>query len=376
MPSDDELRRGAPGLRCLAVPRRVQLGDVGCGLYALGMLMDYWHSRQALNDRLGLGFADTLADEATERDHSNRAAAGSSDGRDDVAATVMVALVKPMDSTVGAQNATHFSVEPNTPELLLSVSQRLGYTRYGETYAAAHLCEVAKYFGYSARLHKTASLRMLLDLIDKGHPPIVCVDIDLTTFQPAANLRGQHTHFVVVEGYFGAQLSSSAASACDEYDRVSGRRSDDQQPPSVPQFLLVKQSGSRAPTPTVWSVETFLASWCGNGWEGRYRKRAMPREVANRIAVCRADGRSWTALDREGPAGLGDAAAVRLDSSRPAMGEKECAEVWEEGVNLGILESAHVASDANGPTEPPSTVPGCDHSTRICAQSCISRATP
>ncbi len=363
MPSNDELRRGA---RCLDVPRRVQLGDVGCGLYALGMLMDYWHSQAA---RLG-STDNTVADEATEY-HSNRplTTVSAGCGTATAVAEVVVALVKPMDSTVGAQNATHFSIQPNTSELLLSVSQRLGYTRYGETYAAAHLCEVAKHFGYSARLHKGATLRTLIDLIDKGHPPIVCVDIDLTTFQPAANLRGQHTHFVVVEGYYGAH-SSEEATACTEGKRRSSDVSDEQQP-SLPQFLLVKQSGSRAPVPTVWSVETFLASWSGKGWEGRYRKRAMPREVATRIVVCRADGSSCDDLDREGRALLGETAAVRLDSSRPALGEKDSAQVWQEGIDLGILESAQVSGVAGEPTDSQTALPGCEHGTRACARANI-----
>ena len=68
-----------------------------------------------------------------------------------------VALVKPMDSTIGAQNPDHFSVAPSTAELLLTVAQQRGFTRYGESYAAAHLCEVARHFGYRSRLHRSAS---------------------------------------------------------------------------------------------------------------------------------------------------------------------------------------------------------------------------
>ena len=106
---------------------------------------------------------------------------------------------------------------------------------------------------------RSASLRTLLDLIDQGRPPIVCIDIDLESFQPSDKLRGQHTHFAVIEGYF----SSAAA------DAVEPGPGPEPEPEPEPEFLLVKQSGSRAPVPTVWSTTTFLASWRGDGWGGK-----------------------------------------------------------------------------------------------------------
>ena len=233
-----------------------------------------------------------------------------------------VALVKPMDATIGAQNATHFTVQPNTPDLILNVAQELGVTRYGESYAASHLCNVVKHFGYKARLHRSASLRTLVDLIDQGRPPIVCVDINLTTFLPADDLNGQHTHFVVIEGYFGSDDSNEGTE------------------PALPKFLLVKQSGARAPIPTVWPVETFMASWCGAGWDGRYRKRAMPREVANRISICRAPNSQTEESQVDKGAG------ARLDSERAPMSEAEAERIWAEGVEMGVLEEAAAANEA------------------------------
>ena len=358
---------------CLAVPRRVQLGDVGCGLYAVGMLMDYWHSRQDSPNAALPSPAATATAAPEDRGSAAAAAAVADDfhGADaagSVRPKVNVALVKPMDSTIGAQNTSHYSVQPNTTELLLTAAQRLGYTRYGETYATAHLCEIANHFGYSARLHRSASLRTLIDLIDKGHPPIVCVDIDLTTFQPASGLRGQHTHFVVVEGYFdtfptAAHAGSSDAAAGKE--RAAGAATsaadttagDTVEPP---RFLLVKQSGARAPVPTVWAVEDFLASWSGAGWEGRYRKRAMPREIANRIALCGAHGGDSGGADSgglEGAAGRG--MGVRLDVARPAMDEDECKVLWAQGIALGILEAAQVQDGAGDAGDASSAAAGC-----------------
>ena len=75
-----------------------------------------------------------------------------------------------MDATIGAQNgAAHFSVEPTEgAELLLNVAQGLGLTAYGECYAAAHLCDVARTFGYAATCHRQASLRTLFGLLERG----------------------------------------------------------------------------------------------------------------------------------------------------------------------------------------------------------------
>ena len=36
---------------------------------------------------------------------------------------------------------------------------------------------------------------------------------------------------------------------------------------------------------TVWRLGAFLDSWRGRGWTGRYRRRAMPTQVANRLAI-------------------------------------------------------------------------------------------
>ena len=52
-PEDDEPACGAAAAEAwvfgravrLRVPHRFQLGEVGCGLYAVGVLMDYWHAQ-------------------------------------------------------------------------------------------------------------------------------------------------------------------------------------------------------------------------------------------------------------------------------------------------------------------------------------------
>ena len=129
----------------LNVPHRYQLGDVGCGLYSLGMVMDYWHAADKRNP---------------------------------------TALCKPMDRVVASKNADHVVFQPTVPTLLLDVYQELGFTRYGETYACEYLATLAQKFGYRSVVHHQATWQTLKACIDRGHPPIVCVDLDLKTFHP------------------------------------------------------------------------------------------------------------------------------------------------------------------------------------------------
>ena len=71
---------------------------------------------------------------------------------------------------------------------------------------------------------------------------------------------------------------------------------------------------------------------------GRYRKRTIPREVANRLTFCGSDAQAV--------ASAADAAGVRLDTDRPAMGDAEAQRFWAEGVAAGLLEVAGPAAAA------------------------------
>eukprot|EP01052_Picozoa_sp_SAG31_P031840 SAG31_NODE_3422_length_4294_cov_2.229028_2_plen_369_part_00 len=330
---------------CLSVPRRAQLGDVGCGLYSLGMVMDYWHGQfSAANPSCG-----------------------------SKAKPPIVALVKPMDAKIGAQvGVAQFSVPPTDgAPLILDVAQKRGLTRYGETYAAEHLCILARHFGYEATLHREASLATLLSLLESGVPAIVAVDIDLTTFQPATATTGQHTHFVVVEGFFGfgeENLTHASGGVAVEPRRCQGEETqlptevsgvgawprplneavsgppvaigteelvsavnaaenksshklpgDCNAKSQMPQFLLVKQSGRRAPIPTVWRLSTFLDSWCGQRWGGRHRRRTIPAQVACRLELVE-DGLRMTPADGE------------------ALHHCAAEKVWVEATARGFLE--------------------------------------
>ena len=69
---------------------------------------------------------------------------------------------------------------------------------------------------------------------------------------------------------------------------------------------------------------------------GRYRKRTIPREVANRLTFCGPDAQAV--------ASAAAAAGVRLDTDRPAMGAAEAQRFWAEGVAVGLLEVAGPAA--------------------------------
>ena len=260
---------------CLGVPRRVQLGEVGCGLYALGMAMDFWHSKDPGQP---------------------------------------VALVKAMDRAVGAQDGGRLhNPEPTTEELLLDAAQRLGTTGYGECYAASHLLELALHFGYDGRLHKGASLQQLLRVVEAGRPALVCVDIDLDTagreFQPSEGLAGQHTHWVVVDGYHHDGRDGGPANA-------------------LPGFLMVQQSGKRAPSPrTIWSTDEFARSWLGTDWAGRHRRRRMPAAVAERLRL-------------EPSAGAGGQPRLLFDAGVEPMEAAAVAAFHAELAAAGLLELA------------------------------------
>jgi hypothetical protein len=126
----------------------------------------------------------------------------------------------------------------------------------------------------------------------------VCVDIDLATFQPSSKLGGQHTHWVVVFGHYSppcaepklqpsssARVDRGASSAASWPQDVAAELDARKGGRAPPEYLLVQQSGGRAPLPTVWSTPDFLASWSGDGWRGRYRKRLIPAQVGHSLST-------------------------------------------------------------------------------------------
>ena len=121
-----ERRAALALLRGADVPGRVQKGPT-CGLYALGMVMDYWEKRDAGSTTL---------------------------------------LVQDSDE---ARTDSH-SLPPDSHELLLDVAQKRGFSLRGEMLDAAELAELASMFGYRAVVHERFTLETVVVAVDARHP--------------------------------------------------------------------------------------------------------------------------------------------------------------------------------------------------------------
>ena len=283
-----------------AVPHRFQLGEVGCGLYALGMLTDYWHRIDAANPTALVKKMDEVAAREGARAAAAAAAAGSTEAR---------RAARRLEHHMWGEREGVFA----EARLLETMQAEVEGTVYGEAYACEYIAELARRLGYRAVARRDASLEALWRCLDAGHPVIVCVDINNThTFMPD-QLGGQHTHFAVVEGYFDAAPSAS-------------------EPPR--RFLIVQQTNRRAPIPSVWPLDVFEPSWRGAGWRGRYRRRRMPPRVAAQLA--------WRPheADTAGAPVAAGAGRLVLDSRAPPLEGDALAALHSELIAAGLLEPA------------------------------------
>ena len=144
------LRRGAD------VPGRVQKGPT-CGLYALGMVMDYWETR-------------------------------------DPASTTV--LVQESDDF----RANSHSMKPDTHTLLLDVARQRGYTTEGEMFYATQLAALAKEFGYEATVHEDFTVDILIKALQQNRPCLVGFDVD-DEGNPG-QFEGLNAHWAVIESHF------------------------------------------------------------------------------------------------------------------------------------------------------------------------------
>ena len=145
------------------VPHRVQLPGSGCGLYSLGMVMDYWHTIDPSNPTALV----CDKDEALQR-------------------------LEP--------HGARYSCEPSVDERLLDVAIARGHTRDGCCWSAEHLADVATHFGYAARTVHGVSLADLQALLDGGHPALVIFDVNLESGDPVLH-GGRSAHVGVATGY-------------------------------------------------------------------------------------------------------------------------------------------------------------------------------
>lgn len=164
MPVLDRVRRLASRIvraitRRNEVPARVQSGPT-CGLDALGMVMDYYH----------------------ERDPS-----------------ALVPRVWPDEDQGSIRHALNYA--PNTDRTLLGAAQALGFTPAGPSagimFVAEQLGRLADQFGYGHRLYPHASIADLAACLERGHPPLICFDVNRSG-DPGRH-RGLHAHWCVVE---------------------------------------------------------------------------------------------------------------------------------------------------------------------------------
>ena len=138
------------------VPARVQDGPT-CGLYALGMVMDFWDKRDPKNTNPLVRTEDVLR----------------------------------WDSHTQA---------PDTQLRLLDVAKAKGYTTQGEMFYAHQLASLARSFGYSARTRANMTLDDIKACVDRKHPALVGFDVD-NSGNPGL-FGGKRAHWAVIEGYF------------------------------------------------------------------------------------------------------------------------------------------------------------------------------
>ena len=156
----------AQGTR-LDVPYRVQEGPT-CGLYALGMVMDYYHRLDPSN---AAPFVQS-GDEARASSHN-------------FAATTRDRLFD-----VAKQNG------------YFAESQRIVHAD-GGMFVADQLGELATKFGYRYQLHDNAGAAEIRASIDRGHPALVGFDVDQDG--NPTNVGGKRAHWSVITGHFSYQ---------------------------------------------------------------------------------------------------------------------------------------------------------------------------
>jgi len=139
------------------VPQRIQQGPT-CGLYAFGMVMDFWHGKDANNPTALVSDKDT-------------------DG-------------------IGR----HYNMEPTNDERVLDYVRDAGYTSAGEMFKARDLAETAAHFGYKASIYEDANLTDLYRVLDAGRPALVAFDVDY--WGNPGEYGGKRAHYAVIEGYF------------------------------------------------------------------------------------------------------------------------------------------------------------------------------
>ncbi|MBL8953505.1 MAG: C39 family peptidase [Myxococcaceae bacterium] len=139
------------------VPGRVQDGPT-CGLYALGMVMDYWEVKDPTTAESPL-----VVDADTWRRDSH-------------------------------------SLTPDTKYRLFDEAKKAGFTTQGEMFYARQLGQLAEQFGFKSKVTENFTVKDLHAAIDQGHPVLVAFDVD--NHGNPGLFGGSRAHWAVIEGHF------------------------------------------------------------------------------------------------------------------------------------------------------------------------------
>ncbi len=138
------------------VPPRVQDGPT-CGLYALGMVMDFWDQKDSGN-------------------------------------------LNPLVQASDVMRWNSHSAPADTEKRLLDVARDRGYTTQGEMFYADQLGALSREFGYDAKVTENVTLDYIKACVDRGHPALIAFDVDKVG-NPGL-YDGKRAHWAVIEGHF------------------------------------------------------------------------------------------------------------------------------------------------------------------------------
>jgi hypothetical protein len=138
------------------VPGRIQDGPT-CGLYALGMVMDFWDKKNGKN-------------------------------------------LNPLVQSSDVMRWDSHSRPEDTNKRLLDTARSRGYTTQGEMFYASQLGALAGEFGYETKVKTHFTVKDLHRAVDQGHPVLVPFDVD-DVGNPGL-FNGKRAHWAVIEGHF------------------------------------------------------------------------------------------------------------------------------------------------------------------------------
>jgi len=165
------------------VPPRVQQGPT-CGLYALGMVLDYWALRCG-------GRTDCCArSSGPARPATLPVVAGDLTRADAVSAATLRAAM--------ASGADAGSCDGGCE--LLRIARGLGVTTAGELFSASYVADVARAAGYVAAVVRPLTPRSIAQYTTRGVPLLVAFDVDADGHP--AQRSGATAHWSVVQAVY------------------------------------------------------------------------------------------------------------------------------------------------------------------------------